>query len=164
MPPDEAAVQFAARLSALMLEETATLRTALGHLHAERRALEAGEVDTLAVLAARKSEAYGRLAQLGDARSAMFARAGVKPVRAEVEALFARGPEWAACRQAFSDLLALAREAHDLNQANGLLIRTQMKSSQQALAVLMSAAEQASTYGPDGQSLARATSRSLGSA
>jgi flagella synthesis protein FlgN len=39
-----------------------------------------------------------------------------------------------------------------------------MKSSQQALAVLMSASEQASTYGPDGQSMTRSTSRSLGSA
>mgnify|MGYP000591356288 CR=1 FL=1 len=62
------------------------------------------------------------------------------------------------------ELMALAREAHDLNQGNGLLIRAQMKSSKQALAVLMSAAEQASTYGPDGQAMARTSSRSLGSA
>ncbi|MBL8476264.1 MAG: flagellar protein FlgN [Methyloversatilis sp.] len=164
MAATEPAAQTAARLAALMTEETVTLRTALGHLHAERRALEAGEVDTLAVLAARKSEAYGRLAQLGDARTALLVRAGSKSGRDDIEALFQSAPDWAACRQPFKELVALAREAHDLNQANGVLIRAQMKSSQQALAVLMSASEQASTYGPDGQSMARTTSRSLGSA
>jgi flagella synthesis protein FlgN len=164
MAANELAAQLAARLAALMMEEAVTLRTALGHLHAERRALESGEVDTLAVPAARKSEAYGRLAQLGDARTALLARAGAKTARADIEALFDKDPEWSACRQPFADLLALAREAHGLNQANGVLIRAQMKSSQQALAVLMSASEQASTYGPDGQSMTRSTSRSLGSA
>jgi flagellar biosynthesis/type III secretory pathway chaperone len=64
-----------------MYEEAVTLRTALGHLHAERTALESGEVDSLAMIAARKSDAYGRLAQLGDARVALLARAGVKPAR-----------------------------------------------------------------------------------
>ena len=164
MTAQEPAAQSAARLAALMAEETVTLRTALGHLHAERRALESGEVDALAVLAAHKSEVYGRLAQLGDARTALLARAGSKPARDDIQALFETAPDWAICRQPFQELMTLAREAHDLNQANGMLIHAQMKSSQQALAVLISASEQASTYGPDGQSLARSTSRSLGSA
>lgn len=164
MTANEPAAQTAARLAAVMNEESVTLRTALGHLHAERTALESGEVDSLAVIAARKSDAYGRLAQLGDARVALLARAGVKPARTDIEALFDSAPEWAVCRQPFADLTGLAREAHDLNQANGVLIRAQMKSSQQALAVLMSASEQASTYGPDGQSMMRGASRSLGSA
>ena len=164
MPANELAAQIAARLAALMAEETMTLRTALGHLQAERKALEAGEVDSLAVLATRKSEAYAHLAKLGDARTALLARAGTRPARADIERLFGSGPEWAACKPLFADLMALAQEAHDLNQGNGLLIRAQMKSSKQALAVLMSAAEQASTYGPDGQAMARTSSRSLGSA
>ncbi len=164
MTQNELAAQISARLSVLMTEEVASLRAAIGHLDAERRALESGDVDTLPVLAARKSEVYGRLAQLGDARTALLARAGVKPAKADIDALFASGPEWAACCKPFADLLDLAREAHDANQANGLMIRAQMKSSQQALAVLMSAAEQASTYGPDGQSMARTSRRSFGSA
>ncbi|WP_374341511.1 flagella synthesis protein FlgN [Methyloversatilis sp.] len=164
MSANELAAQISARLSALMSEEVATLRTALAHLHDERRALEAGDVDSLPVLAARKSETYGRLTQLGDARTALVARAGCKPAKGDIAALFASGPEWAACRKPFSDLMALAREAHDANEANGLLIRALMKSSQQALAVLMSAAEQASTYGPDGQATASTSRRSFGSA
>lgn len=160
----ELAAQVSARLSALMTEEAATLRVALGHLRAERAALESGDVDTLPVLAARKSEAYARLSQLGDARGALIARAGAQPAKADIDALFASGPEWAACRQPFADLLALAREAHEANLANGEMIRAQMKSSQQALAVLMSAAEQASTYGPDGQSSTLTSRRSFGSA
>lgn len=164
MSQSELAAQISARLSVLMTEEVATLRAAIGHLDAERRALESGDVDTLPVLAALKSEVYGRLAQLGDARTALLARAGVKPAKADIDALFCSGPEWAACRKPFAELLELAREAHDANQANGLMIRAQMKSSQQALAVLMSAAEQASTYGPDGQAMARTSRRSFGSA
>ncbi|EGK71250.1 Putative FlgN family protein [Methyloversatilis universalis FAM5] len=160
----ELAAQIAARLSALMTEEAATLRVALGHLRAEHAALLSGDIDTLPALAARKSEAYARLSQLGDARSALIARAGTQTSKEALDALFASGPEWAACRQPFADLLALAREAHDANQSNGEMIRAQMKSSQQALAVLMSAAEQASTYGPDGQSTTLTSRRSFGSA
>lgn len=157
--------QIAERLSAAMAEEIASLRMALGHLQAERLALEAGDVDSLPVLAARKAEVYGRLAQLGDARKILLGRAGIPDAgKSEIDALFASGNEWARCRQYFADLLKLAREAHELNHANGLLIQTQMRSSQQALAVLMSAAEQASVYGPDGQATARTSRRSFGSA
>jgi flagellar biosynthesis protein FlgN len=164
MPQNDFAAQTATRLAALLAEETTTLRAALGHLHAERSALIAGEVDSLVALAQRKSDAYARLAQLGDARTMLLAHAGATPARSDVDALFGSSPDWDVCRRPFTDLLELAREARDLNQANGLLIRTHMKSGQQALAVLMSAAEQASTYGPDGLAAARTSRRSLGSA
>ncbi|WP_018409960.1 flagella synthesis protein FlgN [Methyloversatilis thermotolerans] len=160
----ELASQVSARLGTLMTEEVSMLRTALGHLQQERQALEAGDVDTLPVLAARKSEAYGRLAQLGDARSALLARIGIRPSREVIESLFASGPDWAQCARSFRDLITLAQEAHDANVRNGALIRAQMKASKQALAVLMSAAEQASTYGPDGQAHTRTSRRSFGSA
>lgn len=165
MAATEQAVQVAARLSAVLLEEIASLRMAIGHLQAERQALEAGDADNLPVLAARKSEVYGRLAQLGDARNILLGRAGIADGNKDnINALFASGNEWMVCRQNFADLLQLARQAHELNHANGLLIRAQMRSSQQALAVLMSAAEQASVYGPDGQATARTSRRSFGSA
>lgn len=160
----ELATQVSARLGSLMTEEVAVLRVALGHLQQERQALESGDVDTLPVVAARKSEAYGRLAQLGDARSALLARLGIRPNREVIEALFASSSDWAQCAKSFRDLLDLASEAHDANQRNGALIRAQMRASQQALAVLMSAAEQASTYGPDGQAQTRTSRRSFGSA
>ncbi|MDP2808775.1 MAG: flagellar export chaperone FlgN [Rhodocyclaceae bacterium] len=57
----------------------------------------------------------------------------------------------------------LAAEARSLNETNGKLIALRMQHNQQALAVLMAAADQAITYGPDGQQRGGGGGRSLGS-
>lgn len=61
---------------------------------------------------------------------------------------------------AFQDLAA---EARTLNETNGKLIALRMQHNQQALSILMAAADPAVTYGPDGQPRASG-SRSFGKA
>lgn len=58
----------------------------------------------------------------------------------------------------------LVSEARALNEANGKLIGLHMQHNQQALAVLMAAADNAATYGPDGQQQSGLGSRILGKA
>jgi flagellar biosynthesis protein FlgN len=58
----------------------------------------------------------------------------------------------------------LVSEACALNEANGKLIALRLQHNQQALNVLMDAANTAATYGPDGQQQSGLGSRMLGKA
>lgn len=58
----------------------------------------------------------------------------------------------------------LASEARSLNETNGKLIALRLQHNQQALNVLMSAADAVATYGPDGQQQSALGSRILGKA
>lgn len=58
----------------------------------------------------------------------------------------------------------LVTAARTLNEANGKLIGLRMQHNQQALSALLEAADQATTYGPDGQQQAGLGSRILGKA
>lgn len=58
----------------------------------------------------------------------------------------------------------LASEARSLNETNGKLIALRLQHNQQALNVLMSAADAVATYGPDGQQCSAVGSRILGKA
>jgi flagella synthesis protein FlgN len=58
----------------------------------------------------------------------------------------------------------LASEARALNEANGKLIALRLQHNQQALNVLLDAANAAATYGPDGQQQSAVGSRILGKA
>lgn len=65
---------------------------------------------------------------------------------------------------ALASLKDLAAEALALNEANGKLIALRLQHNQQALNILLAAANGAATYGPDGQQQAAIASRSLGKA
>lgn len=152
------------RLSNLLIGEAAQLRGFLALLEREQQALIAGDVDSLMPLAAEKSEIFGRLAGLGDARNQALTAESLSPDRQGMEAWLARHPSLAGARQAWQDLLALAAQARELNRVNGNLIVTRLASNQQALSTLLAAANQAALYGPDGQARPVGSGRSLGSA
>lgn len=61
-------------------------------------------------------------------------------------------------------LRELAAEARQLNETNGRLIAVHLQRNQQALNVLLAAADHAATYGRDGQQQAGVSGRSLGKA
>jgi len=63
-----------------------------------------------------------------------------------------------------NELHELAATARELNETNGKLIAVHIQRNQQALNVLLAAAGNAPTYGPDGQQHASLGSRSLGKA
>lgn len=152
------------RLQNLLNEEVAQLRGFLALLEKEQQALADGDIERLMPLAADKTGCFARLAQLGEARAAALAAAGLPANRQGMEAWLERQPEPGGARRDWRDLLSLAKSASALNRTNGELIATRLAHNQQALTALMTAANQAALYGPDGQAHPLGGGRSLGSA
>ncbi len=150
-------------LQNLLIEEVAQLRGFLVLLESEQKALIGGDVEQLLALAAEKTEFFGRLTKLGEARAQALASAGFAAGGQGMESWFARYPDASGARRDWQDLRALAKTANSLNNTNGDLIATRLAHNQQALSALMSAANQASLYGPDGQAQPVGGGRSLGS-
>lgn len=61
-------------------------------------------------------------------------------------------------------LRELAAEARELNETNGKLIAVHLQRNQQALNILLAAADNVATYGRDGQHRVGISNRSLGKA
>ncbi len=150
-------------LQNLLVEEVAQLRSFLVLLENEQQALVGGDVERLLALATEKSGIFGRLAKLGEARAKTLAAAGLASDREGMQHWLEQHRDLGGARRDWQDLLALAKNAHALNQTNGELIATRLAHNQQALSALLAAANQASLYGPDGQAHPVGGGRSLGS-
>lgn len=133
-------------------------------LKKEQAMLVDGNVDGLLPLVDQKSAFTTRLGELGDARERIINGAGAGSGRSGMETYLARQPADKALRSRWETLLAVASEAQALNQTNGKLIRLHLQHNQQAMNTLLAAANQATTYGPDGHQRPAGTGRFLGSA
>lgn len=151
------------KLQNLLFEEAAQLRAFLALLEQEQQALVAGDVDRLMPLAEEKTRVFSLLAGLGEARNQALATASLPPDRPGVQAWLDRHPDLSGSRKAWQEILKLTVKARELNQVNGKLISTRLANNQQALTTLLSAANQAALYGPDGQARPIGGGRSLGS-
>lgn len=153
-------------LSAILADELAALREFSALLQEEQSALIDGKGDNLVALIEKKSALATRLTDCARRREDVLASLELAPGRAGMEAWLAAAPANAAARNNWRELLPLAAETRRLNELNGKLIGLRLQHNQQALVALMSATEQAMTYGPDGQTLARpgGGGRILGSA
>lgn len=148
-----------------LLEAEAHEATAfIALLKNEQALLVEGNVDGLLPLAEQKSGFASRLGALGEARERIVKGSGAGSGRAGMETYLTRQPGDKALRTRWEELLALATECQALNNLNGKLIRLHLQHNQQAMATLMAAADQATTYGPDGHQRPAGSGRFLGSA
>ena len=150
-------------LAGLLAQELGTLKAFLGLLRREQKLLADGTTDGLTDLAAEKSTAALELGRLATARDQELARIHLPSGRAGMDA-WTLTDGGATSQGSWDRLLQLAAEARALNESNGKMIAQQLQHNQQALSVLMAAADQTSTYGPDGQPRTGPGGRSLGSA
>lgn len=157
-------IQPPPRIPHLLVEEAAALRGFVSLLEQEQQALVAGEVDRLLQMAEEKSAGFAHLADLCETRNRALAAESLPPDRPGIEAWCERHPEFADTRQAWRDLLALTTKAREINRVNGQLIGARLAGNQQALSVLLAAANQAALYGPDGQAQPLGSGRSFGAA
>jgi flagella synthesis protein FlgN len=158
-------VQTAASLADLLAAETREVGAFIELLREEQKLLaSSGNADALLPLAERKSEFAGRLRAIGEQRERYLAAHRCKPGREGLEAHLAAAPEGKTLQPQWRQLLALAKEARALNETNGKLIAIHWQHNQKALAALMSAADGAMVYGPDGQQVGGAGRRFLSSA
>ena len=152
---------FAQRLARLIQEEHAGLQGFIGLLQREEALLIATQIDALATLAEEKTALYRALQRLSDERVVMFARLGAAVNDANIRVVLADLPDALAT---WESVVSLAAEAKERNRVNGQLITERLQNNQQALSVLLAAAEHPQIYGPDGQSRPTSSGRLFGSA
>lgn len=146
------------RFITLLVTETQQLVSFISILEQEREVLKQENVEALIDLAASKATQARQLQQLANSRASVLAQAGLPHNKAGIERLLAGsyGDIW-------QQYVALARQARDLNQDNGITATHRLASNHQALAALLAYSEQPMVYGPDGASRTRPGSRHLGS-
>ena len=149
-----------------LAEEAALLQRFVDVLREEQKTLAEGECDIahLMTLVTEKTRHASQLAQWAEQRSALLVAAGCTPDRAGMQQWLDHVSAAAASRKLWLAMLALADEARALNETNGHLIGIRLQHNQQALSVLLTAANQAALYGPDGQTHAAPGGRLFGSA
>ena len=152
---------FAQRLARLIQEERTGLQGFIALLRREEALLIATQIDALASLAEEKTALYRTLQRLSDERVVMFARLGAAVNDANIRVVLADLPDALGARQ---EVVSLAAEARERNRVNGQLITERLQNNQQALSVLLAAAEHPQIYGPDGQSRPTSSGRLFGSA
>jgi flagella synthesis protein FlgN len=150
-------------IAGMLTQELVTLESFVALLRNEQTLLSSGANEGLTALADDKSRAAIELGRLANLRDQALARLNLPPGRAGMDA-WTLTDAGSASQRAWDRLLALAGEARALNEANGKLIALHLQHNRQALAVLMAAADQTATYGPDGQPRTGVGGRSLSSA
>jgi flagella synthesis protein FlgN len=154
----------AASLSDLLESEAREASAFVALLREEQAMLVGGNVDGLLPLVEQKVGFSNKLGELADAREKIVKDSGAGTGRAGMETYLSRRPADGKLRTRWERLLAVATEAQAMNETNGKLIRIHLQHNQQAMATLMAAANQATTYGPDGHQRPAGSGRFLGSA
>ncbi len=153
---------YDSQLLAALTAERAALQSFIDLLTREQSLLVEDHTDQLLDLAEQKSTSAINLTGLAEARRNLLRKyipeLSVETIRAW---LTTHSPQGLAIWQ---EIRKLAEGAQQLNQTNGELIQMKLRHNQQSLAVLNSAVNKASLYGPDGQpSFTPGSGRSLGS-
>lgn len=150
-------------IASLLDREYRAVQAFVSLLRQEQDLLKEGSTELLAALAEEKLRTATELTDFSASRDSKLIHSGFQPGRPGMESWVA-SPSGAGYREQWQQLLELAAEARALNETNGKLINLRLQNNQQALSILMAAADQAVTYGPDGQQRAGQGGRSLGSA
>ena len=149
-------------MARLVQDENVLLRDFVALLGQEQALLLEGDVDALMALAGQRPSSSGGCNSPPTNGPACSPQRGSKPDAAVMQAILEGN---AAALANWQESLELVAEARSRNNLNGQLITQRMQHNQQALAVLLAAAEQpAATYGPDGQSRPHLAGRHFGSA
>lgn len=146
-------------------EEQKAARTLIDLLNQEQALLIAADIDALPMVTERKAPVVALMSELATRRHRALAGTGLPASEAGMQ-------EWVAARQngkplhgvagvAWNVLLAMARQAQEINRINGLLITTHLSRNQAALSVLRVQNGSGNLYGPDGQSASRGMGRGL---
>lgn len=150
-------------IAGLLSQELLSLDSFVALLRKEQALLSSGASDGLMALADEKSRAAIELGRLTAMRDQELVRLHLPPGRAGMDA-WTLTDTGSSSQRNWDRLLALAADARAINEANGKAIALHLKHNQQALSVLMAAADRTATYGPDGQPQTGVGGRSLGSA
>lgn len=133
----------------VLITEIQVVREFKSTLQTEQQSLVDGNVSALTELSQSKLDQVERLNKLAALRLQKLASQGYSPDRNGMELWATRTGN--AATQAWQSMLTAAVEARNTNKINGDLIQSRLHNNKQALSALLSVADRASLYGPDGQ-------------
>ena len=164
MPAAPAATGSANPAETLQQEQQAA-RLLIDVLNQEQALLIAADIDSLAMVTERKVPLVAQMSELATRRHRALGGKGLPASEAGMQAWIDRKtdgkPADPAAAAAWTALLAMARQAQEINRINGLLINTHMARNQNALNVLRVQGNSGNFYGPDGQATNRGMGRGL---
>ncbi|MCG2582852.1 flagellar protein FlgN [Massilia sp. TS11] len=137
------------------------MHTLLDLLKQEQQCLIHADADGLEAITPQKTQYVLQMSDLAKQRHRALAGAGLPASDAAMATLFSQTPDPDAEAQ-WAALLALTREAKELNRVNGMLIGKQLSQTQQILAAMRptnSPVPDPGLYGPGGQSSGFGASR-----
>lgn len=137
------------KLKLLLAEELEVITQFKTLLQSEQDNLVAGNTAVLPDITASKSTLLDRINALSSQQLNLITSLGFKADKSGMADWVRQCPP--ELREFWDAILNLALEIKGTNQVNGKLINTRLQFTQQTLASLMAAANQANLYGPNGQ-------------
>ena len=148
-------------------QEQQAARILIDLLHQEQALLIGADINSLTMVTERKAPVIAEMSELATRRHRALAKAGHPAselgMQAWIDTKVDGKPAHPAAAATWVALLAMARQAQEINRINGLLINTHMARNQSALNVLRVQAGGGNNnfYGPDGQATSRGMGRGL---
>jgi flagella synthesis protein FlgN len=147
--------------AATLEEERSTAQELLDCLKQEQQSLISAEMDTLSLATAKKVALVTRLTTLAKSRHRALGGAGHAADESGMPAWLATNRNPSAHSQQWQALLALARDAKEVNRVNGILIGGHLSRTQGMLQAMRGGAATAGVYGPNGQQTVSGMGRAL---
>ena len=148
-----------------LLQEQQAARILIDLLQQEQALLINADIDGLTMVTERKGPVIAQMSELATKRHRTLAAAGHAAseagMQAWIDARAAGKLAQSAAVSAWTALLAMARQAQEINRINGVLINSHMARNQGALNVLRIQTGSGNFYGPDGQASTRGVGRGL---
>ncbi len=148
-------------------EEQQAARSLLDLLNQEQAILIGADIDSLPLITEQKAPIVSQMLELANRRHRALANAGHTPnetgMQAWIDTRIDGKPAYPTALSTWTQLLAMARQAQEINRINGLLINTHMARNQSALNTLrvQTGNGGGNFYGPDGQATSRGRGRGL---
>jgi flagella synthesis protein FlgN len=141
-------------------DELSLFTTLMELMKREQQFLVSADTDALNTLTPQKAQLVVQMAALSKQRHAQLAEAGHAPEDASMQAWLDNAGDSAAS-ELWLDLLAVTRQAKEINRVNGMLIAKQLTNNQTIINAMRtpSGAADNAVYGPTGQTSSTATSR-----
>lgn len=141
-------------------DEHSVMTTMLKLLKQEQALLVSADTGGLTAVTAQKSQLVSQLAQLAGQRHQALAAAGFPAHEAAMDGYLAQAGN-ADASALWPDLLALTREAKEVNRVNGMLINKQYQNNQTLINALRTptGGAEGAIYGPSGQAVGGGASR-----
>lgn len=152
---------FSTNLTGSLYQEHEAATQLLKLLQQEQAHLIENNIDGLATLTEEKSKLVARMTTLATGRHRALGAAGFVPGESGMQAWLKSAPVTEAITKSWTELLALAQSAKELNRNNGMLINRHLSRNRNALNMLQGTPQGSNFYGPNGQSTSKISARGL---